>query len=249
MTGRVMIIPAAGLGSRLCVPVPKVLVEVNRRPMIEYIFDLYSDLVDSFVLVVSPQAETLIVEYTKSSPVSCTTVVQNSPTGMLDAILVPMQDLRSSRPAQIWISWCDQVAIQAETVRKLSAICTQEENWHLVLPTIRRRQPYIHLEQDAEGVIRTILHRREGDPMPDLGLSDMGLFALSEAAYFDLLPVYASDVPTGHATGERNFLPFITWLNNHGKTRIMEGSHYMESVGINTPQDLKKVEEWLNCAQ
>ena len=80
------------------------------------------------------------------------------------------------------------------------------------MPTVMQPRPYIHLERDAEGRIIRVLHRREGDPMPEVGESDMGLFALSLATYLDRLPAYANQVEIGRTTGERNFLPFIPWL-------------------------------------
>ena len=51
------------------------------------------------------------------------------------------------------------------------------------MPTVRRRAPYIHLQRDGANRITGILHRREGDSMPDVGESDMGLFALPSASF------------------------------------------------------------------
>ena len=59
------------------------------------------------------------------------------------------------------------------------------------MPTVTRPLPYIHLQRDGAGRIVEILHRREGDAMPDEGESDMGLFALPSASFTDLLPRYA----------------------------------------------------------
>ena len=51
------IIPAAGAGTRLQSSTPKVLTPVNGRPMIDHLFDRYSDVVRRFVLVVHPSFE------------------------------------------------------------------------------------------------------------------------------------------------------------------------------------------------
>ena len=49
-----MIIPAAGRGSRLQSSMPKVLYPVAGRPMIDYLLELYAPFVDRFVLVLHP---------------------------------------------------------------------------------------------------------------------------------------------------------------------------------------------------
>jgi len=242
---RVMIIPAAGTGSRLKADVPKVLAEVNHRPMLDYLLELYAPFVNHFALVASPEAESIIQQRASVSPVPVSIEIQETPTGMLDAILIPQQQLRGSRPSQIWITWCDQVAIRHETVQKLARESEDYPECPLVLPTIRRQQPYIHFHRDNNDVITQILHQREGDKMPATGESDMGLFALSDTAYFDLLPLYANTVEPGEQTGERNFLPFIVWLRNHGHVRTINGANYMESIGINTPEELRMIEKWL----
>ena len=102
------------------------------------------------------------------------------------------------------------------------------------MPTVRKADPYIHLERDGAGRISRVLHRREGDVMPQIGESDMGLFALSAEACFHLLPQFASEVVTGAGTGERNFLPFIPWVaqrtagdhvSERGSRRSDRGEH------------------------
>lgn len=242
---KVMIIPAAGTGSRLGASVPKVMVEVNGRPMLDHLLALYAPVVDSFVVVCSPAAEAMVRSHIATAQVPVSISVQTEPTGMLDAIVLPAEQLEAMRPLQVWVTWCDQVAVLPVTVQRIATALDVAPAAELVLPTIRREQPYIHFERDAEGVIRHILHRRENDVMPATGESDMGLFVMSDSAYFDLLPRFSRSVEEGKGTGERNFLPFIVWMGAHGGTITLAGTHYMESIGINTPAEMTLVEEWL----
>ena len=114
------------------------------------------------------------------------------------------------------------------------------------MPTVTRPIPYIHLQRDGAGRIVEILHRREGDAMPEEGESDMGLFALAVGrASRELLPRYAREVALGSTTGERNFLPFIAWASAEHEVVTFPSIDAMEAVGVNTPEELQAVEAYL----
>jgi bifunctional UDP-N-acetylglucosamine pyrophosphorylase/glucosamine-1-phosphate N-acetyltransferase len=115
----------------------------------------------------------------------------------------------------------------------------------LIFPTLRVDSPYIHFERDGRGRIVGVRQRREGDSMPDCGETDMGLFDLSVGAYLRDLPVFAQDARASAGTGERNFLPFIPWLATKAGVDTIQGVAPIETVGINTPEELAAVEAHL----
>jgi hypothetical protein len=90
-----------------------------------------------------------------------------------------------------------------------------------------------------------MLQRREGDVMPAAGESDMGLFALTRQAYERDLQEYARGVRPGRGTGERNFVPFLPWLAQRALVVTVPCTDDREAIGINTPEDLRVVEQWL----
>jgi bifunctional UDP-N-acetylglucosamine pyrophosphorylase/glucosamine-1-phosphate N-acetyltransferase len=239
---RLMIIPAAGRGTRLNTTIPKVLYPVAGRPMIDHLFDLYAGWIDRFVLVVHPSFEQEVRAHCAALPYTIDFEVQTEPTGMLDAILIPHARIRSLAPAAVWITWCDQVAISSETVALLADKQKRSPRTALVLPTIKRAEPYIHFERDEHDDIVAIKHRREGDDMPAVGESDVGLFALSRDAYVTLLPEYAKSVVPGEGTRERNFLPFIAWLRGRAPVSTFSAHDDIESVGVNSAEDLARIE-------
>jgi bifunctional UDP-N-acetylglucosamine pyrophosphorylase/glucosamine-1-phosphate N-acetyltransferase len=241
---RVMVVPAAGRGSRLGSALPKVVVPVNGRAMIDYILERYDGLVDRFVLVVSPDALAIVRTHCLASRYPIELAVQESPTGMLDAILVPARSPLLRSADQVWITWCDQIAVSRATAERLARTLDQSPA-ELALPTLTGAYPYIHLDRDVEGRITRVLQRREGDEMPAVGESDIGLFALSGRAYRDLLPRFAEVAPTGTGTGERNFLPFIPWLAAQAPIQTFPATDPMEAIGINTVEDLGRVAAFL----
>lgn len=240
-----LIVPAAGLGSRLGAGVPKFLVPVAGVPMIDRLRALYEDYVSHIVLIVHPSAEQAASAHVRHWPAPVTCVVQPRPTGMLDAILTGVAALDDSDLSGTWITWCDQVAVAARTVRTLAETTATHPGAALVMPTVAKHAPYIHLDRDADGRIVRVLHRREGDAMPGTGESDMGLFALSRHARGVLLPAYAREVEVGASSGERNFLPFIGWLAGRGEVVTFAAVDEMEAVGVNTPDELAAVERYL----
>jgi bifunctional UDP-N-acetylglucosamine pyrophosphorylase/glucosamine-1-phosphate N-acetyltransferase len=245
MSSRLLIVPAAGLGTRLGGTRPKLLVPVGGIPMIDRLLALFAGTVDRAVVVVHPSFEREVREHLARPVVPVTTVVQRLPTGMLDAIMLAEPAVRSAAPDEVWISWCDQVAIHPVTIQRLAELTSGHPDAALVMPTVTRPIPYIHLQRDGAGRIVEILHRREGDAMPDEGESDMGLFALPSASFTDLLPRYAREVALGTTTGERNFLPFVSWASAEHEVVTFPSVDEMEAVGVNTPEELRAVEAYL----
>jgi bifunctional N-acetylglucosamine-1-phosphate-uridyltransferase/glucosamine-1-phosphate-acetyltransferase GlmU-like protein len=242
---RVLIVPAAGVGSRLHTNIPKLLVPVAGRAMIDHLIDLYDGHVDTFVVVIAPGAEPAVREHLTPRNGRILYAIQESPTGMLDAILIPATDPALRTAPIVWITWCDQIAIHPRTVRSLAAQETAMPAPDLWFPTVTRSNPYTHLARDAGGRITAILHRREGDPMPEAGESESGLFAMTGETYRRHLPEYAVSTRPGSGTAERNFLPFIPWMASRGTVRTFPSVDETEAVGVNTPEELRLIERYL----
>jgi bifunctional N-acetylglucosamine-1-phosphate-uridyltransferase/glucosamine-1-phosphate-acetyltransferase GlmU-like protein len=207
---------------------------------------MYQHAVDRVVVIVSPtfgdQVRGHLDRAGAALHVDC--LEQPAPTGMLDAILLALPVATEPQTSSVWVTWCDQVAVHAKTIDRLATRTSPHGN-PLVLPTVVARKPYIHFDRDASGRIVRVLHRREGDPMPEIGESDMGLFAMSRRTFCEQLPEYAESVEPGRATRERNFLPFIPWLARSEAIETFPAENPTEAVGVNTPEDLALVERYL----
>jgi bifunctional N-acetylglucosamine-1-phosphate-uridyltransferase/glucosamine-1-phosphate-acetyltransferase GlmU-like protein len=238
---RVLVVPAAGRGTRLGASLPKVLVPVDGRPMLQHLVMLHRPFVDRLVVVASPSGLDAIAGALREWGMPATVACQEEPTGMLDAILIGIAAMNATFD-RAWITWGDQVAVLPATLERLSRA---EPASDVALPVLERDEPYIHFERDASGRIVRVLQRREGDAMPARGENDLGLFSLSHRAAVDWLPEYARDARPGAATAERNFLPFVAWAAARGEVATCACTDPIEAVGINTPAELEAVERAL----
>lgn len=241
---RTLLIPAAGRGTRLGSPLPKVLTPVCGRPMLEWILDRHRAYCSRIVLVVHPADRAAIEAGVRRLDDAIACAEQPAPTGMLDAILAGRALALDPVPDRIWITWCDQVLISAATAAHLAAVESGVPGAAAVFPTSRQRPPYIHFDRDADGTLRGVRQRREGDPMPEIGESDAGLFSLSRDALAIELPSFATMAARGRGTAERNFLPFLPWLAARAPVVTFDVPA-IESLGVNTPEDLAQVERRL----
>jgi bifunctional N-acetylglucosamine-1-phosphate-uridyltransferase/glucosamine-1-phosphate-acetyltransferase GlmU-like protein len=216
--------------------------------MIDYVFDLYAPVVERFILVLHPAFAQEVQRYCAGHTLPLEYAVQESPTGMLDAILIPYERVHHYQPTSVWITWCDQIAVHPRTVTCLATLSAADPEAAVILPTITRVQPYVHLVRNAQQDIIDILHQREGDVMPAVGEGDMGLFCLSRTAYLDLLMHFSCTVGQGSVTHERNFLPFIPWLAGRARVRTFPGQDEIESIGVNTLDDVRRLEQYLRHA-
>jgi len=244
---RMLIIPSAGAGSRLGMPGPKVLAHVAGRPMLDHVLDLYRDAIERFVVIASPQGLALVTAHVRGRTEHVELAVQQEPTGMLDAILLAAPHVERHQPDRVWITWCDQVAVSRATVARLIDAEAAPPEPSLALPTCSGPDPYIHFDRDASGRIVAVRQRREGDAMPPAGESDMGLFSLSRSAYLHDLREFARAAAPGRATRERNFLPFIPTLATSRRVASFACAEPIEAVGINTPEELRRVEAHLRA--
>ena len=221
---------------------------VNGRAMIDYLFDRYRGAVRRIVLVVHPSFEGDVRRHVDEVAPSFDVryVNQPEPTGMLDAILLAADAVGQAPADRVWITWCDQIGVHPDTVSTLGRLSRERAGAPVIFPTARQTSPYIHLDRDAEGRITAIRQRREGDAMPPVGESDMGLFSLSTEAYFDLLPEFAREATEAAATRERNFLPFMPWLARRGHSVVtFPATNELEAIGVNTPDDRRRLEAYL----
>ena len=237
------VIPAAGLGSRLNLPVPRLLAPISGTRTLWHGLREKLTLVDHIHVVASPSGAPALGEALKADLDSgfVSMSIQPKPIGMGDAIFQGRSVW--STATIILVVWGDQAFVSQDTLARSLAL-HQGASKTVVLPLVKMHTPYVEYLFDGNGRLSNIKQSREQEICKTGGWSDVGTFVLSvpdlQLAWQDYLHI----AQPGHATQEWNFLPFLPYLSRAGWTiDRLEVEDSIEARGINTPEDLRFIRE------
>jgi len=233
---RLLIVPAAGRGSRLGSTEPKILTRVAGLTMLDHLERIYRRRAGHLVVIAHPSFADRVRGRLAAFGWRGTVIEQHEPTGMLDAIQLARPEVLRVNPDRVWITWCDQIAMRPQSIARMMELEGRDPDVDVLMPTSRGPEPYTHVERDETGLVTRFLQRREGDAMPAEGESDAGLFSLSRRAFLEDLNWFAGAAPQGSSTAERNFVPFIV-----GRRIATFPCDPIEATGVNTPEELRLV--------
>jgi HAD superfamily hydrolase (TIGR01509 family) len=238
------IVPAAGKGSRLGFHLPKILFPIAGRPILDWLLDIFAPICGRIVFVLSPEGAPVVrAALEERIPGRYDIVLQETPTGMGDAVTLGLPTVRTPHVAVVW---GDQVALRQRSVELSLRIHQGRLQPDATCPTVLREHPYIHFERDAKGRVSSVRQAREGDAMPPSGESDTGFFCFRTAALKQhLSALRTSGEGRGTVTGEFNLLPVLPWIAQHGKLVTPRIMSLEETMGINSATDAAAVEPFL----
>jgi bifunctional N-acetylglucosamine-1-phosphate-uridyltransferase/glucosamine-1-phosphate-acetyltransferase GlmU-like protein len=237
------VIPAAGRGARLGFHRPKILYPVAGRPILDWLLDFLQPNCSELVFVLSPDgAADVSSELDRRLPGRYKVVIQETPTGMGDAVALALPQVRT---AHVAIVWGDQVALRRRSVEACLRLQQGPLAPDMTCPTVMRDRPYIHFQRDAQGRIAALLEAREGDVMPARGESDTGFFCFRTPVVIRLLEELRRASRNGRGTGEFNFLPVIPLAADQGTVITPHLMSVEETVGVNSAEDASRLEEFL----
>lgn len=240
------VIPAAGRGTRLAAPLPKILYPILSRPILDWILDLVLPACGSVVLVLSPQAAGEVQGVARKRLADGLAIsIQDEPRGMADAIRRGLENVATPNTLVIW---GDQILLKAETVRRCILAHRLHRNTALTLATVVRDHPYIDIRRDDAGRIVEVRQAREGDDCGARGESDCGLFLFDTGTLRETLARAAqAGMGRGAKTGEFNLLQILPLFE--GGSRLSTSVRVedpAEAIGVNSVADAKDAERILS---
>jgi bifunctional UDP-N-acetylglucosamine pyrophosphorylase / glucosamine-1-phosphate N-acetyltransferase len=236
----VAVIPAAGRGSRLGLPGPKLLTPIDEVNTIWTILrHKLLAVADAIHVVVAPAFAADFEKLLAADPARArlSASVQPEPKGMGDAIFGAAPHWSDAQ--RLLVVWGDQVHVSIDTLSRALAAQNREAR-HCTVPVVRMDHPYVEYVFDSRNVLSEIRESREGAVCSERGFADAGTFVLGRNGLLETWSRYLTLRQSGKRTGEINFLPFLAYLAREGWTvQPIEVADANEARGINTPADLE----------
>lgn len=234
-----LIIPVAGLGTRLNSNGPKNLFNVSGRSILNWIIDQVPKEICELILVTSnlhllTYQDEIEKQYLKKIP-SILIKTQPKAEGTLSAVKI---GLNASSNDMNLIIWGDQIGITKTLLTSL--ISNKDESSTIVLPLIYKKNPYVYFTLDNIGNILSFVETKKSDLNIFGGLTDSGTFLVSKSKMqkgFNCLREHEkSDIAL---KGECNFLSTFKILEQNGFL-IKKLIHYDLSTthAINSMEDV-----------
>lgn len=232
-----VVIPAAGKGSRLKINKPKIMVKVGQYLIIDILIQKLLGLVDKIIFVVNPKYKKLIHNYLKKkydNKISFDIICQNSPKGMSHAIF--QTKLIWEKYDKILFMWGDQVGVSRETINRLIQVKLCKKSF--AVPLVKKNNLYVEYCIKRKK-LKKILETREGDICSSNGYCDTGVFLFNNFKLIKFFLNFYKNQLLGKITKEKNFLQFMVYLSEKNWSfKYFIVKKKLESIGVNTKSEI-----------
>ncbi|MCC6866784.1 MAG: NTP transferase domain-containing protein [Ignavibacteria bacterium] len=246
-TGRklAVVILAAGLGKRMkSADKPKVMFEINNKPMIEYVvelaFKINADLVVPIVGYHREQVINYLDDKFKGKDIKY--VVQAEQLGTGHAV-IQTKDLLKDFNGDILILSGDVPLLKYETIKKLIEEHISSGNMATLLTTVFKDSfGYGRIVRDEDGRFSKIVEEKDAtDEEKMIKEINPAIYIVNAELLFETLSKISpeNNQKEYYLTDIFNFIP-------KGKTGTVVTNDELEVTGVNSVEQLKQMEEALN---
>ncbi len=236
------VILAAGKGTRMRSDLPKVLHELDGRPLLAYVLDTARAAgIGRTVVVVGHQADRVRLACAGDDVVF---VVQEPQLGTGHAVQVAASSLRPGGWTVVLAG--DVPLLRPQTLRRLVAGARQDDAAAVVLTcVVDDAGAYGRIVKDATGNLLRIVEARDASPHElAIGEYNSGVYCYQTSRLRAALGALTAD----NAQGEYYLTDTIGWLADRGeRVRTVTTADADEVVGINTVDELAAAERLLRA--
>lgn len=235
-----VVILAAGLGKRMKSPKAKVLHEVLGKPMVVYVVETARSVAgDAVVVVVGNQAEEVRRVVSRASvPVAFAHQAQQLGTGHAVMCALPSVPVECEQVVVL----CGDVPLVAETTLTAMIADHVQARRDATLLAVDLDRPFGYgriLLDDRQQVCGIIEEADATDAQRSITTINSGIYCVNRRFLADVLP----RLTRSNAQGEFYFTDIVRIGYDLGCTiGICRGDDPQEILGINTPEDLARVE-------
>lgn len=238
------IILAAGLGKRLKTELPKPLVQINDKPMVEYIIDKirFIDKESEIIMVIRKESQEQFKKYLASKNLHY--VFQEKQLGTAHALKCALKIISSSE--ELLIMYSDTVLIRTESLRKLIDKHRENDNTVTFLSgTSNNRYPYALVVRNEKNRIIKMYEKKLPQTNPPFEFYVGPIIINSEAAR-----AYINEIEPDPDTGEYYIADLVNRIiENNYRVQSLIINDEREYLGVNTPEDFKKAESLLHTME
>ena len=237
----IAIVLAAGKGVRMKSDIPKVLHPLSGKPLILYVIEnLRQSGIDNIIVVVGYKGEMVIdtvgdsVEY----------VWQYEQLGTGHAVMQTEQRLNGYK-GSVLIACGDVPLINTESFKSMIELSKQEKTKAVVLTMIQNNPfGYGRIVKDQNDNIIKIIEEKDASSEEKLVKEvNTGTYIFDNESLFVALKTLGRD----NAQGEYYLTDTVSYIHSSGyDTRSVVLKNSIEGCGINSREDLKKLENYLN---
>jgi len=234
-----IIVLAAGLGKRMKSNLAKVLHKVCNRPMIEYVVDTLSFFLSArIVVVVGYQAEK-VIDLLKDKKVEI--VIQKEQLGTGHAV-AQAEGILSYFEGDVLVLCGDTPLLKRNTLERLIQT-HQQSNATITILTATLTDPtgYGRIIIDSLGNVCKIIEEKDAtQEQKTISLVNTGVYCFKNKKLFATL----KKITNNNNQGEFYLTDVVEILKEEGEKIVaIEAPDPSEVMGINTQDDLKKIEK------
>ena len=234
------IIPAAGKSTRFKHTKKKILYKLNNLTIIENIVKKINSFSNKIIIVINKTDHKILKKiFNRNKKIKF--VYQDKINGMATAVYLGMLNSRAKNSA---VLWADQIGITKKTILQTINKHLQMKNL-ITMPVIKVENPYTLVKFKKKNLIKKILQSREEKIHQKKGFKDCGFFCVKTHTIIQILAKLIKEKKIlTKKTKEYDFLKSFEFISKKEKIYGFESHNYLDGIGINSKNDLKKFEKW-----
>ncbi|MEA2065639.1 MAG: sugar phosphate nucleotidyltransferase [Thermotogota bacterium] len=239
-----IIILAAGLGKRLKTELPKPLVPIKNKPMVEHIINKikFIDKESEIIMVIRKESQEQFEKHLASKNLQY--VFQEKQLGTANALKCALKNISSGE--ELLIMYSDTVLIREESLKKLIDKHRENDNTVTFLSGIsNNRYPYALVVRNEKNRIIKMYEKKLPQTNPPFEFYVGPIIINSEAAR-----AYINEIEPDPDTGEYYIANLVNRIiENNYRVQSLIINDEREYLGVNTPEDFKQAESLLHTME
>ncbi len=239
-----IVILAAGQGKRMKNPdIPKVLADLNSKPLLSYVLDVSSKLNPNRIISIIGHKKELVEEFLKNNFSNVEVAYQLQQLGTGHAVMQANEKLADFE-GNVLILCGDVPLLRAKTIETFA---NNHQNYGADLSVLsavtKNPTGYGRIVRNESGEFYKITEEKDAnDFVKKIKEINSGIFLVNSKLLFDAL----SKISNSNAQGEYYLTDIVeVFVKENKKCAAFIGVSFDELQGINSPEDLERAAKYL----